>query len=80
MESGINGSLKGDMKKTNSVLPRLSVMNPEQIKQVHEYSLRILSSIGLRVDSLEARKRFAFTIAKAHRHFVCRIRRVSAWA
>jgi trimethylamine:corrinoid methyltransferase-like protein len=50
------------MKKTNSVLPRLSVMNPEQIKQVHEYSLRILSSIGLRVDSLEARKRFARAI------------------
>jgi trimethylamine--corrinoid protein Co-methyltransferase len=50
------------MKKTNSVLPRLSVMNPEQIKQVHEYSLQILSSIGLRVDSPEARKRFARAI------------------
>jgi trimethylamine--corrinoid protein Co-methyltransferase len=50
------------MKKTNSVHPRLSVMNPEQIKQVHEYSLQILSSIGLRVDSPEARNRFARAI------------------
>jgi trimethylamine--corrinoid protein Co-methyltransferase len=47
------------MKKTNSVHPRLSVMDPKQIKKVHEYSLQILSSIGLRVDSPEARKCFA---------------------
>ncbi len=50
------------MKKTNSVHPRLSVMDPKQIKRVHEYSLQILSSIGLRVDSPEARKRFARAI------------------
>jgi len=50
------------MKKTNSVHPRLSVMDPKQIKKVHEYSLQILSSIGLRVDSPEARKRFARAI------------------
>ena len=50
------------MEKTNSVHPRLSVMDPKQTKKVHEYSLQILSSIGLRVDSPEARKRFARAI------------------
>jgi trimethylamine--corrinoid protein Co-methyltransferase len=50
------------MKKTNSVHPRLSVMDPKQIKKVHEYSLQILSSVGLRVDSTEARKLFTKAI------------------
>jgi trimethylamine--corrinoid protein Co-methyltransferase len=50
------------MKKTDSVHPHLSVMDPKQIKRVHEYSLQILSSIGLRVDSPGARKRFARAI------------------
>ena len=50
------------MKKTNRVHPRLSVMDRKQIKKVHDYSLQILSSIGLRVDSLEARNLFARTI------------------
>jgi trimethylamine--corrinoid protein Co-methyltransferase len=50
------------MKKTNSVQPRLSVLDRKQIKKVHDYSLQILSSIGLRVDSPEARKLFARAI------------------
>jgi trimethylamine--corrinoid protein Co-methyltransferase len=37
-------------------------MDRKQIKKVHEYSLQILSSIGLRVDSPEARKLFAQAI------------------
>jgi trimethylamine--corrinoid protein Co-methyltransferase len=37
-------------------------MDRKQIKKVHDYSLQILSSIGLRVDSLEARNLFAQTI------------------
>jgi trimethylamine--corrinoid protein Co-methyltransferase len=47
------------MKKTNCVHPRLIVMDRKQIKKVHEYSLQILSSVGLRVDSTEARNLFA---------------------
>jgi trimethylamine--corrinoid protein Co-methyltransferase len=50
------------MKKTNSVHPHLSVMDPKQIKRVHEYSLQILSSVGLRVDSVEAQKLFTRAI------------------
>lgn len=46
------------MQKTNSVDPRLNVMNLKQVKKVHEDSLKILSSVGLRVDSTEARKLF----------------------
>jgi trimethylamine--corrinoid protein Co-methyltransferase len=47
------------MKKANIVQPNLSVMDQKQIKKVHENSLQILSSVGLRVDSPEARKLFA---------------------
>ena len=40
------------------VLPRLTVLSPEQIEQVHESSLVLLSSVGVRVDSERARKLF----------------------
>ena len=46
------------MKKADMIKPSLRVMNPEQINRVHEYSLQILSSVGLRVDSERARKLF----------------------
>ena len=35
----------------NNVRPHLSLLSPEQIQQVHQYSLRILSETGVRVDS-----------------------------
>lgn len=54
------------MKKANIVQPNLTIIDKKQIKRVHDYSLQILSSIGLRVDSPEARKIFTRAIgAKA---------------
>jgi trimethylamine--corrinoid protein Co-methyltransferase len=50
------------MKKANIVQPNLSVLDQKQIKKVHENSLQILSSVGLRVDSPEAQKLFARAI------------------
>jgi trimethylamine--corrinoid protein Co-methyltransferase len=50
------------MRKTTIVQPILNTLNQEQIKKVHEYSLQILSSIGLRVDSQPARSLFARAI------------------
>jgi trimethylamine--corrinoid protein Co-methyltransferase len=50
------------MKQTNIIKPNLSVMKPSQINRVHEYSLQILSTVGLRVDSTEARKLFTKAI------------------
>jgi trimethylamine--corrinoid protein Co-methyltransferase len=50
------------MKKTNIVKPNLNLINPQQVKKIHEYSLQILSSIGLRVDSIEAQKIFTRAI------------------
>jgi trimethylamine--corrinoid protein Co-methyltransferase len=43
----------------SEVRPIIRVLTPEQIIQVHEYSLKILSRIGLRVDSAQARNIFA---------------------
>jgi len=50
------------MQKTTIVQPRLKTLDPQQIKKVHAYSLQILSSIGVRVDSQRARKFFARAI------------------
>ncbi len=47
------------MNKANIVHPRITVLSQEQIDQVHEYSLRILSTTGVRVDSERARQVFA---------------------
>jgi trimethylamine--corrinoid protein Co-methyltransferase len=44
------------MSAINIIRPRLTVLDPEQIEQVHEYSLQILSSAGVRVDSAQARE------------------------
>ena len=46
------------MNTETRVQPSLSVLTPSQIEQVHEYSLRILSSVGVRVDSERARQLF----------------------
>jgi trimethylamine--corrinoid protein Co-methyltransferase len=50
------------MKKANIVQPNLIVIDQQQIKKVHEYSLQILSTVGLRVDSPEAQKLFTRAI------------------
>jgi trimethylamine--corrinoid protein Co-methyltransferase len=47
------------MAPKHIVQPNLSILNPEQIQQVHDYSLQILSMVGVRVDSKRARKLFA---------------------
>jgi trimethylamine--corrinoid protein Co-methyltransferase len=46
------------MKQTNTAQPRLTVLNIEQIEQVHNHSLQILSSVGVRVDSDRAQQIF----------------------
>lgn len=50
------------MGSKNIVQPNLSILNPEQIKQVHDYSMQILSTVGVRVDSKRAQKLFAKAI------------------
>ncbi len=42
----------------NWVQPRVTVLTPEQIEQVHAHSLALLSSAGVRVDSERARRLF----------------------
>ena len=50
------------MKKATIVQPRLNTLDQKQIKKIHAYSLQILSSIGVRVDSQQARKLFTRAI------------------
>jgi len=52
------------MSATRIVQPRLTVLNPVQVEQVHDYSLKILSTTGIRVESESARKLFAGTIGR----------------
>lgn len=44
------------MPDKNMVSPRLTILDQQQIQQVHHYSLQILSSVGVRVKSELARK------------------------
>jgi trimethylamine--corrinoid protein Co-methyltransferase len=46
------------------IRPRLSVLTPEQIDRIHQSSLRILSTVGVRVDSRRAREVFARAIGR----------------
>ncbi|MCF8068663.1 MAG: trimethylamine methyltransferase family protein [Desulfobacterales bacterium] len=48
----------------NTVIPKITVLNSDQIAVVHDYSLKILSSTGIRVDSVRARKFFEDAIGK----------------
>ena len=43
----------------NVVQPRIRVLDPGHTEQLHDYSLRILSTCGVRVDSEPARRLFA---------------------
>ena len=38
------------MRGANIVKPNLTVLDPGQIKQVHDYSLQILATTGVRID------------------------------
>ena len=46
-------------KDQNLVRPRLDVLSRRQMQQIHDYSLRILYTAGVRVDSERARELFA---------------------
>ena len=45
----------------NNVRPQLKLLNEEQIRQVHDYALRILSGTGVRVDSPSVAERLGKT-------------------
>ncbi len=44
--------------KLNNVRPRLQLLNPEQMNEVHQYSISILENTGIKVESKEALKIF----------------------
>ncbi len=44
------------MSELDLVKPQLSILNPDQIDRVHRYTLDILSTTGVRVDSKRARE------------------------
>ena len=46
------------MAYSSVVKPTLNVLSPEQIEQTHKYTLEILSTVGVRVDSEKARHLF----------------------
>jgi len=47
-----------------NVRPRITVLNERQVNQVHDHSLHILSSVGVRFDSESARRTLARSGAK----------------
>jgi trimethylamine--corrinoid protein Co-methyltransferase len=51
--------MERNVSATCTVRPQITVLSQEQIVQVHETSLHILSSVGVRVDSGRARDIFA---------------------
>jgi len=52
------------MNPTVTIRPRITVLNAKQIHRVHEASLEILSSVGVRVDSERARQVFVQAIGR----------------
>jgi len=55
------------------VKPEITVLTREQIEIIHNYSLEILSTTGIRVDSLQARKLFAKALGVSDRDRIVRI-------
>jgi trimethylamine--corrinoid protein Co-methyltransferase len=53
------------MSQTNIVRPLLTILSGDQIEQVHDYSLRILETVGVRVDSEQARQLFTRATGRA---------------
>ncbi len=61
--------------------PRLTLLSAEQIQQVHAYSLEILATTGVRVDSPRARAMFERALGRAADNDRVRIpREIVAWA
>jgi len=50
------------MDATLQIRPRLSVLTPEQIERIHQSSLHILATVGMRVDSPRAKEAFVRAI------------------
>lgn len=48
----------------SKIRPKITLLSEEQISQVHQYSLDILSSVGVRVDSEKARTIYAQAIGR----------------
>lgn len=48
----------------STVRPKVSILDDEQKSVVHNYSLKILSSVGISVDSAQARDIFKRAIGK----------------
>ena len=57
----------------SEVKPAIKVLTREQIDKIHNYSLEILSTTGIRVDSLRARKLFAKALGISDTDRVVRI-------
>jgi trimethylamine--corrinoid protein Co-methyltransferase len=55
------------------VQPILTVLTQDQIDSIHHYSLEILSRVGIRLESLRARKLFAKATGVADKHESVRI-------
>ena len=53
------------MSGTLKVCPKLTVLNRQQIDRLHELSLHVLSSVGMRVDSEQAVNAFVEAAAQA---------------
>ncbi len=47
------------------IRPETRILNQEQKEQIHKYSLELLSSVGVRVDSERARQVFTRTIGNS---------------
>jgi trimethylamine--corrinoid protein Co-methyltransferase len=65
MMHSLGCSQKGGLSDLATVAPRLAVLTPAQIEQVHECSLRVLSSAGVRVDAQRARTLFRRALGPA---------------
>ncbi len=57
----------------SEVKPEIKVLTREQIETIHNYSLEILSTTGIRVDSLGARKLFTKALGVSDRDRIVRI-------
>ncbi len=57
----------------SQVKPVIKVLTRDQIKKIHEYSLKILATTGIRVDSLRARRLFTKALGGSDEDTVVRI-------
>jgi len=50
------------MEKLNVITPRLTLLKQDQLERIHADSLKVLSNVGIRVDSKRARQIFSDAI------------------